>query len=254
MLDYADLLSGDSIPIENMGHVHSPRLYEILSPKGIGLSKYALYVDLFAWNKDKFLSYAKQTSLKGLQAFDKADKLECYDVMTLLAPVRVLLSEAISFFMDEINIWDDKERAFIILNTNNERVGIINRNNFQQLADIILELNYITKDKKKMSNKESSKIAQSRWEEAQKFIKQQKPNKKENQNSEYSLGNIISKLCCMHSSYNLTNVFNLTIYQLYDQFAQVSYLRRVNLEERIFTIHGGDKFKPDNWLKTINKK
>lgn len=256
-LEYIDLLSGDSIPIENIGHVRSPKLYEVVKPTiGIGSYKYALYLNLFVWDKEQFLKHAKQTTLTGLKAFDKANKLECFDYMTLLKPVRELLGEAISFFMDEVNVWSDKDRGYITINKNNERIGLIDRNNFKDLASTILQLNYVKLDKKATPNKESTKLAQNRWDEVQKFLEKQQSTKqtKTKEETEYSIANIISKLCCLHNSYNLLNIFDLTIFQLYDQFSQVSYLRVSDMNDRIFSIHGGEKYKPDEWLKPINKK
>ena len=68
---------------------------------------------------------------------------------------------------------------------------------------------------------------------------------------EFHLANIISKLCAVHPSYNLLNIYDLTVFQLYDAFFQYGYMRSTSLSEQIFSNHGGNSFKFENWLKPI---
>ena len=67
------------------------------------------------------------------------------------------------------------------------------------------------------------------------------------------LGNIISKLCAANSGYTLLNIYDLTIFQLYDQFFQYGYLRAMDLNERAFSVHGGKEFNFEKWLEPILK-
>ena len=69
-----------------------------------------------------------------------------------------------------------------------------------------------------------------------------------------SLGNVISKLCVVSNSYNLLNIYELTVYQLYDQFSQYCFLRSAEFGERVYSIHGGKKFKFEQWLDPIFEK
>ena len=65
------------------------------------------------------------------------------------------------------------------------------------------------------------------------------------------LGNIISKLSCVSTGYTLLNIYNLTVFQLYDQFFQYGYLRAMDLNEMAFSNHGGKNFDIQAWLKPI---
>lgn len=255
-LEYADLLSGDAIFIDNIGHVRSPYLYELQPTKGIGWNKYALYINLFAWNKEQLLENAKKFQILGLKAFDKAsDKFKCFDIMTLIPQTRMLLAEAIAFFMTDDRIgWDNSTKSYIVYNDKSEVIGRINRDNFEEFSEIILQLNYIglSKDKSPATHQQSSQQALDRWEKAQEYLAKQAKTANKKENSEYSVGNIISKLCIVHNSYNLLNIYQLTVFQLYDQFFQYSFLRSAELNERVFSIHGGKDFKGDEWLKNIN--
>lgn len=255
-LEYADLISGDAIYIDNIGHVRSPYLRELKPTSGVGWNKYALYLNLFAWNKQQLLDNAKKLSILGLKALEKApENFECFDIMTIIPQIRGLLAEAIAFFMTDDKIgWDDKEKSYIVYDQDSKVVGKINRNNFKEFSEIILQLNYVglSKDKAPSAPKKSSEEALARWEKAQQYLAKQAKTSKNKEESEYSLGNVISKLCVVHHSYNLLNVYELTIFQLYDQFFQYSYLRTIDLNDRIYTIHGGKEYKMKDWLKDIN--
>lgn len=256
-LEYVDLISGDAIYIDSIGHVRSPYLRELKPTTGIGWYKYALYLNLFAWNKKQLLDNAKKLSILGLKALEKApDNFECFDIMTIIPQTKGLLAEAIAFFMTDDRIgWDDKEKSYIVYNKESKVIGKINRNNFKEFSEIILQLNYVGLSKDKAPStpkKESCEEALARWEKAQQYLAKQAKTSKSKEESEYSLGNVISKLCAVHHSYNLLNVYDLTIFQLYDQFFQYAYLRSMDLNDRIYSIHGGKEYKTTDWLKNIN--
>lgn len=252
-LDYADLISGDSIYIDGVGHFHSPKLYEIYPTKGIGNYNYKLYISLLAWNKDKLIDYAKQIGVGGLRAFEGKDNLTYFDIITLIPTTRSMFEKAIDFFLDEKIEWDASKRAFIVYNQEGTPIGSISRLNYELVSNIILQLNYINLEEDKAPPKFTSDDAKKLWERAQEYLKKQSQKKTE-ENPDYKLGNIISKLCCVHNSYNLLNIYNLTIFQLYDQFFQTSYLRGINLNDRIYSNHGSESYKFEDWLKPINQK
>lgn len=251
-LEYADLLSGESIYVENIGNVQSPKLKKIKPKSGIGWDKYALYLNLFAWNKEQLLESVKKLPIRGIRVLEKIpDKFETFDIMILIPQIKKLLAEAMAFFIIDTILWDEKTFAFNVLDKNNNPTGRIDRDNFKDLCEIVLKLNYVGVSKDNMKIKDdSSKTAMSRWEKAQEFLDKQKKSNPEDE--EFSLGNIISKLCVVHPSYNLFNVYELTIFQLYDQFFQYCHLHTTDLNERIFSIHGGSNFKGNEWLKNIN--
>lgn len=250
-LEYADLIGGDAIPIENVGHIRSPLLSELKPTTGIGWSNYMFYLNLLAWNKEQLLQYAKLSSLKGLRAFeDKLAQLEYFDIITLLPMIREVLEKALSFFMLEKLVWNEQKRAFITF-YNEEEIGQIDRTNYTDLSKSILQLNYIGVEEETAGKFKTAK-QKAQWDKVQQYLKQQSQSSPKPEKPEYNLGNIISKLCCVHNSYNLTNIYNLTVFQLYDQFFQVVYLRAMDINDSIFTTHGGKDYKMDEWLQPIN--
>ena len=112
-------------------------------------------------------------------------------------------------------------------------------------------MNYINIGESAKPVKHSSAQAQELWERAQQYLKEESAKAPPDKNM--NLGNIISKLCAASTSYNLFNIYDLTIFQLYDQFFQYGYLRAMNLNEMAFSNHGGENFDMQGWLKPIIK-
>lgn len=248
-LSYEDLISGDDILLDGVGHLRPTRLKELQPTRGIGIWNYNMYVNILAWQKEDFLKTIKATMDKKGDILDN-DKLNVFDVMTLISMSRDLLQRALDFFIREEVLWDDKSRVFITKN-GEDVIGKISRDNFDEVRDAMLKLNYIGLGKEAKPVGYSSKAAERAWLRAQQYLKQESLKKSEDKTM--SLGNIISKLCAASPSYNLLNVYELTIFQLYDQFFQCGYLRAMNLNEMAFSNHGGKDFDIQAWIKPIIK-
>lgn len=251
-LDYFDMLSGDPIFVEGVGHVRSPKLREIC-PSGIGYRLYHTLLSFLSWNKEQLLEYDKMRQVRGVGKLENP-KLEFFDAATLIEATRAFCYEALSFFVVEKLHWDDTGRRFVTIDTVDGEttvIGEISRKNFEDVKQVILQLNFIGLDKETAPVKHSSETSKALWDRVQKHLKEQSEKRASESKPEYRISNIISKLCAVHPSYNLLNVFDLTVFQMYDAFFQVGYMRSADLSERVFSNHGGDKFKFEDWLKPI---
>lgn len=249
-LSYEELISGDSIPVKGVGHIQSPKLWQLNPTRGIGMWTYNLYLNILAWEKNDFLNFVRSTTGRSLEQLDN-DKLNIFDTMTLVEMSRELLQKSLSFFICEKLEWSPKESGFITKNEQGNNVGVVNRDNFDDLRDAVLQLNYIGLGKSAKPVRFNSKKTEKLWKMSQQYLKEE--SKKKTEDKTMSLGNIISKLCASSTSYNLLNIYDLTIFQLYDQFFQYGYLRVMNLNEMAFSNHGGKDFDIQAWLKPITK-
>ena len=252
LFEYFDMLSGAPIHIHGIGHVRSPKLKEITPAGGMGQRTYSLYLSFLSWDKENLLKYVQ---LMRFRANDRLrqDVFNVFDVVTLLKQTRELCREVLSFFMLEGAEWDEKNRRFIMVAIDGDvknQVGEINRDNFEDVRKAILQMNFIGLDQDEEPVKFANNTAKELWERVQKHKKEFSSSTPKDK-PEYHLGNIVSKLCAAHQSYNLLNVYDLTVFQLYDSFFQLGHLRSSDLNEQIFSNHGGDKFKFENWLKPI---
>ena len=253
--DYFDMLSGEPMLLKGVGHIKSPTLRDICTSGGIGYKKYNLYLNFLSWDKERLLKYDQFMKYSGASKLNR-EQLNVFDVSTLLKQTRELCRGVLSFFISEEVVWDEANRRFAICISDEnglKTVGEINRNNFESVRKIILQFNFIGLNNDEEPIRHSSDKSKELWERAQRYLEEQAKNngQKEETKEEYHIGNIISKLCAAHPSYNLLNIFNLTIFQLYDSFFQLGYLRSADLSERVFSNHGGDKFKFEDWLKPI---
>lgn len=248
---YEDLISGDSILVSGVGHFRSPLLKELKPTQGIGTWKYNLYIGLMAWDKTEVVKFLKVSTGRSLRKLEENDKLSLFDVMTIIDEPRMLLQDAMAFFVDEKIVWDKPNRHFVLLDNNGGAIGKITRENFEEVRDMMLQMNYIGIGESAKPVKHSSPQAQELWERAQQYLKEESAKATPDKNM--NLGNIISKLCAASTSYNLFNIYDLTVFQLYDQFFQYGYLRAMNLNEMAFSNRGGENFDMQGWLKPIIK-
>lgn len=249
-LKYEDLLSGDSIFIDGVGHIRSPRLSELKPTNGIGTWNYDLYINLLVWDKEELLKFLKVITQKNLFALTKSNMLNVFDIITLLDSSRELVLKMLNFFIEEDVEWADKERKFLTYSKeNHEFIGSINRDNFDDIRDMLLQMNYINLEKASGNTKYASDKAKALWEKAQQHLKTDAA--KKTSDKRMRLGNIISKLSCVSIGYTLLNIYDLTIFQLYDQFFQYGYIRAMDLSEMAYSNHGGKDFDIQSWLNPI---
>ena len=253
--DYFDMLSGDPVYLEKVGHLRSPWLRELKPTSGIGYRAYNLYLNILSWDKEHLLKYDQLMQYRGASRLDRKC-FNTFDVATLLPQTRELCRGVLSFFMVEELVWDERGRRYLAIAPDEEStaIGEINRDNFDEVRQLMLQFNFVglDKDETPVATHTSDK-AKELWEKTQGFLKEQAEAAKRDDKPEYHLSNIISKICSIHPSYNLLNIFDLTVFQLYDAFFQIGYMRSADLSEQIFSNHGGERFKFEDWLKPIIK-
>ncbi len=247
---YADLISGDDLYFPNIGHIRQPRLSDLQPTHGIGIERYHLYLNVVAWEKDDIVQILRTTLNKRLRALDNDSKLNEFDLLMLLSgELHDMALESLSFFIIEHLIWDEQSRKILVLDDSNNAIGEINRENFKSLREAILQVNYIDIGKSAQPTKYTSKKAEEAWNRVQNYLKEE--SKRDNKDKRMELGNLISKLCMASPSYNLLNVYQLTIFQFYDQFFQCGYIRAMNLQSDIYSTYGGKDFDLDGWMKPL---
>lgn len=247
---YEDLISGDPIYVNGIGHFRSPHLKELKPSGELGAWTYQLYLNVLSWDKAACLDFIKLATKGKVKKLEENEKVTAYDVLTILEQPRQLLQSAMAFFITENVQWDGASRRFVTSDLNGDKmVGVIDRDNFEEARDMMLQVNYINIGKSAAPVGYSSQKAKELWERSQKYLKEQ--SKKSSKDKSYSFGNIVSKLCAASTGYTLFNIYDLTIFQLYDQFFQYGYLRAMNLNEMAFSNHGGEKFDMQAWLKPI---
>lgn len=254
-LTYWELISGDEIPIDKVGHIRSPKLWELKPTKGIGEYMYNLYINAIIWEREDYINFILKIDPKKANILINNKDLNAYDIATSYSYTKNLLQKAIDFFVIENLSWNDGERRFDVYSKEDKEkiVGYIDRENFEEIKDVILQLNYMNLGEEAKPLKFSNNKAKEIWERAQK-LRKEKAQKEASKNENMELGNIVSKICASGIGYTLLNIEELTVFQLYDQFFQLGYYRAMNIADMAYSNHGGENFDMQEWLKTINNK
>lgn len=255
IFQYFDMLSGCPIEYTSVGHIRSPQLKE-LTPEGIGGQRYKLYLNILSSDKNDLVDTLKGISQANLDKLLKYDDIDVFDMVRIMPHIRSFFLETFDFFLVEKIEWSEEDLQFktYITNENNEKVtkGTIDKTNFENVRTAMLEMNFIFTKKDEPKKYESAK-AKELWEKAQEAMTKIKKQSSNNEKNYYQLDNIVSKFCIIQPNYNIKNVFELTVFQLYDQFFQARNIRTANLTDMIFAIHGGEKYDFESWMKPTIK-
>ena len=147
------------------------------------------------------------------------------------------------------------------IKTNRELVGVINRSNFKDVVDIILQRNSVQREEEitaedltKVKNKNKVMQLMEKMKKGQKQLDKTREKKREEKGmaSDTELANIISCVAAKnHNGINMINIWDMTIYNLYEQF---KLIRENNIHdaETLSVLVWGDesnKFDIDAWFK-----
>lgn len=238
-VSYEDLLSGEKIFLNGVGWVRSPFLWELKPGKNISIQEYRVLVNILGTDKDQAVRLVTDKNQKSLGKLAEDDKFCVFDILTIRDEMRKVLIASLRFFTEADVKWNEHARSFSLL-FQDGYIGTVDRNNFDDVREVILHLNYRSLHIASTSTKFSSEVDRKIWERVQEY--ESESNAHQDSDSTLAIANVISKLCIFSHSYNLMNVYDLTVYQLYDQYFQCLAKRRYDLETRIFSIHGGDQF------------
>ena len=147
------------------------------------------------------------------------------------------------------------------IKTNRELVGVINRSNFKDVVDIILQRNSVQREEEitaedltKVKNKNKVMQLMEKMKKGQEQLDKTREKKREEKglSSDTELANIISCVAAKnHNGINMINIWDMTIYNLYEQF---KLIRENNIHdaETLSVFVWGDesnKFDIDAWFK-----
>lgn len=163
------------------------------------------------------------------------------------------LLSGLSFFIVGDVEFQPQSGTFIISH-DGEPVGTIGRNNYGELKDAILAFSLPSggSDKELKFSSENARRVYEQCEAGRKKAKRQRSDAQDA--ADFDLGNIISAIATEHNSLNLLNIWGLTPYQLYNQFARVDRKVQLDVVSLKWAAWGSDPFEFDTWRKAINTK
>lgn len=270
-----ELNSPSALPVDGVGHVKSPKISDIVNI--IGKRMYDSYLSIFIITKASFLESISDYYTE--QQLTELDRFPLFQILLVFEDTRAKLIDAINFFfvedfmfdsenlrlvsiVDKSTIVDDKKSRFVdrISHLSRARdksgseievVGIIDSDNFGDVRRAILSRNYISTPKNDNGKRRSKKMIEfdRKLEEGRKHSK-----KKRDEQASMELGNIISKICAWDPGININDLYEYTVYQVYNLFNELN--RKIQLDAYIskWSTWGDKDFEFDLWYRTEGTK
>lgn len=246
-LSYFELLSPEPVQIADIGGILSPTLRDISS---LGYRTYQYYLTILLMDLKTYFQMAGQEEAYESLSDEEKSQISVFDLMTAVPESCELLQDVLNFFVMENVVFSPSHNGFIVQN-DMEDVGIITRDNFASVSDYICQRNSIksrqVEDLSKIKNKKALSIMKKIQKGRAERDKQTKADK------DMELTNIISAVANKSHSLNILNIWDITVYQLWDCFTRIS-------NNNIYGIHAmsvaawGDKdnhFDASSWFKSL---
>lgn len=250
-LSYFDLLSPDPVVIPNTCSVISPKLREIAS---IGFAAYQYYLSLLFMNVKAYFNltgcageYEKLTDTELAQ-------INLFGLLTANEKMALLLQSALQFFIQEKVVYVKKDNCFLICDEAERRIGMIFEENYDLVCDVIRQRNHFKSAMQEDLSKVKSKKALEIVKKLQQGRNRKEASGKPDDNME--LGNIISAVANKSQSLNILNIWDLTVFQLWDCFFRLSN-NSIYAIQSMSVAAWGDKdkrFDAAAWFKKINQE
>lgn len=198
--DYS-LISGAQIDVAGV-HVRQPTLGDI---REIGYVQYRELLSSLLIDKDTILK------ILGLEDDARITDITVYDLFVSVPELQSMFIRALSFFVVEPVSFDGK--SFTIDGC------VVGAEQLNDIKKVIFEVSYVAQEDQKEELNFPTEAARKIWEKIQRG---REASKKASKDERTELPNLISAICAMHSSYNLLNIWSLTVYQVYDQFKRMN--------------------------------
>lgn len=258
--DYGTQISPFPIPL-SVGMLRKPKLRDIADPKSkpaMSFTKFMFYEFLISMTPKEFFTKAEVE--KGQEFWDSLSEeekrgLTVYDLIQLNPTLMQNFLEVFNFFFEETVLF--VEGVFVLVNPDKDYsidtpqrediVGVIDSHNFSEILYAIQQVCCIAQEEEEETPKFKNKIAEQMYYRMKEAEKEQK----KKTDKDMTLPNIISKVSAKHNSLNFTNIWDLTIFQLLDNFASMREGAMYEIEWTRVAVWGDEKrtFDPARWYK-----
>lgn len=246
--EYFDLLSPAPVYISRVGGIVSPKLKDIAS---IGINTYQYYLTILLMDLKAYFTMLGQQEQFNLLSEEQKSQLSIFDFLTSNDDSINLLQTILNFFINENVIYSNEHKAFLV-QKENETIGIISKEIYPQVCNIICQRNCIKSNQEEDLSKIKSKKALEIMKKLQKGRTEKAKHSKADKNME--LGNIISAVANKSQSLNILNIWELTVYQLWDCFSRLTNNSIYDIQSMSVAAWGNkdNHFDATAWFKKIN--
>lgn len=247
-LSYFELLSPDPIQIQRVGGILSPTLRSISK---IGINTYQYYLTILLMDLKTYFAMIQQEEQFGLLSDEEKSQMSVFELLTMDDESAELLQNVLNFFIEEDVVWSNQNNAFLIHKDENV-IGAITKEIYPQICDFICQRNCIKSNQEEDLSKVKSKKALEIMKKLQKGRAEKAKATKTDKNME--LGNIISAVANKSQSLNIINIWELTVYQVWDCFSRLSNNSIYDIQSMSVAAWGNkdNYFDATAWFKRID--
>lgn len=257
-LEYSMQISPFPIPL-SIGTLKKPKLREIFDTSlNMSFEKFERYEFFLKMTPKYFYTKIKKDE-GGIKLWDSlTDKeqkeLTMYDVLTNDEQLKNIYIEIFNYFFIEKVVFE--ENCFILLKNELEGLssenirGIIHPKIFNEVLDIICQICCINNEDNSSKNLVfKNKLAKKLYDKMHKTQNSEK--NKNNGDIDLTIPNIISSISAQHPSLNYSNIWDLTIFQLLDNFNRLRMNSIYKINSVRVSVWGDEKktFDTTIWYK-----
>ena len=235
-VDAFALISGSPVACNGV-FVYPPTLGMI---RDIGYDNYRSYLSLFLLSKADMLSMIGITDSES-----RLDSLSPIQLMTLIPDFRATLLGALKFFLRQEVCYTDSFGFFLGF----DRRVQLPLAHILEIRKIILQLCRVEDDTVQEAVSFQSERARKTYEKILKHKAQKKKSSTAN-DADYDLSNLIGAVAAYSPTYSLLNIWELTVYQFYDQFERLSSKIQLDVIGQKWAAWGTEDFDFSVWFKT----
>lgn len=256
-LEYFSLLSPDPVRIKNIGSIISPTLRQISET---GIAAYHYFLSVLLMDPHDFFSGTGNGSQYEPLPESVMQELDIFDLFVSDSSLVNVLRRSLDFFLEERVDYYKEKNCFMVIRDSghmsddlqNNIVGFITKDNYHHVCDLICQRNNIKPKSMEHLSKVKNQKALDILKKLQKGRNRQQTNSKSDKNME--LGNIISAVANKHPSLNMVNIWDLTVYQLWDAFTRLSHNNIYDIQSMSVAAWGdkGNHFDTTAWFKRLD--
>lgn len=240
MVDYFSLISCDPehpYRFNDKILIYPPKLETLRNPD-VGYRAYQSYTNMLAMTKSDLA--------ESLEIPEESINGDTLLFITRVPFFRDAYMAALSFFIRQSLRYDD-DIGYLL-----EDGTSVSMDELREIRSIILQFCYIEDAQENAPKKYRNAKAKRIFERIQKLKSEQaKKRKGKPANPDMDMPNLIGAVAAFSQSYNLTNIWNLTVFQFYDQFIRLNTKIQIDISGVRWAAWGQDDFDWALWHKSI---
>lgn len=226
------MIGGMPIELNSGIKVYQPRLSAI---RDIGYTTYNSYVSLFMMSTQTLLDTL------GIPANPELLQMNPIRLILMLPGLSNTLIDALSFFLDNTIVQDENGELI------SEDGSIIQQEALYDIRSAIAKICCIESEESDEPVHGNAK-AMAIYQKIQEGRKKKQHTKKKNTH-DMEIDNLISAVSARSATYNLLNIWDLTVWQLYDQFARMNINDQYDIWAQKWAAWGQDDYDFSVWYK-----